>query len=55
MAKYNLGYRIIASYFTTVEADDYETAVKLGRNNYYDADFGEAEDADAELIFCKEE
>lgn len=55
MAKYELGYRIIASYITTVEADDRETAVELGRNNYYDADFGEASDVDAELIYCKEE
>ena len=53
--KYYITYKIEARYVTEVEADNLEQAMKKAESEYLDADFGEAEDIDSEMIAVEDE
>lgn len=53
--KYYVAYKIDARYVAEVEADSVEEALKKAEEEYYDADFGEAEDIDGEPIIVEDE
>lgn len=53
--KYYVTYKIDARYCVGVEADNLEEAMKKARDEYYDADFGAAEDIDGETIIVEDE
>lgn len=53
--KYYVTYKIDARYVAEVEADSLEEAMKKADSAYYDADFGAAEDIDAERIIIEDE
>ena len=53
--KYYVTYRIDARYIAEVEANNLDNAIKKAREEYYDADFGEAEDIDGEEVVVEDE
>ena len=53
--KYYVTYKIDARYTTEVEADNFKDALNNAVNNFVDADFGEAEDIEAEPIIVENE
>lgn len=53
--KYYITYKIEARYITEVEADNLEETMKKAESEYLDADFGEAEDIDGEMIVVEDE
>lgn len=53
--KYYITYKIEARYVAEVEADNLEQAMKKAESEYLDADFGEAEDIDGEMIAVEDE
>ena len=55
MAKYWVTYKVEARYIAEVEADDIEEAKKKAESEYFDADFGVAEDIDGEPIIIEDE
>ena len=55
MAKYWVTYKVEARYIAEVEADDIEEAKKKAESEYFDADFGVAEDIDGEPIMVEDE
>ena len=53
--KYYVTYRITARYIAEVEADSLEEARKKAEREYWDADFGVAEDIDGKDIIVEDE
>ena len=53
--KYYITYKIESRYVAEVEADNLEQAMKKAESEYLDADFGEAEDIDGEMIAVEDE
>ena len=53
--KYFVQYRIDAYFTAEVEADSYEDAKKQAETKLYEADFGEAEEIESELIYVEDE
>ena len=53
--KYYITYKIEARYVAEVEADNLKQAMKKAESEYLDADFGEAEDIDGEMIAVEDE
>ena len=53
--KYYITDKIEARYVAEVEADNLEQAMKKAESEYLDADFGEAEDIDGEMIAVEDE
>lgn len=53
--KYYVTYRIDATYTAEVEADDIEEAMEKAEQEYYDADFGVAENIEGECIVIDDE
>ena len=53
--KYYVTYRIDARYTAEVEANSLEEAMDKARDEYYDADFGVAEDIDAATVIVEDE
>lgn len=51
--KYWVTYKIEARYTAKVDADSIEEAIDKSRDEWYDADFGEAEDIDGEPIIVE--
>ena len=52
--KYYVKYTVEARYIAEVEADSLEEAMELAQNKFSEADFGEAEDIDGDVI-CVED
>ena len=50
MKNYCVGIRIEGRYYTTVSANSIEEAKEKATNDYYDADFGELEVVDMNLV-----
>ena len=53
--KYYVEYSFRARYTAEVEADNLEEAMEKAEMEYYDADFGAAEDIDGDVIFVENE
>lgn len=51
--KYYVTYKIDARYTAEVDANSIEEAMDKAKSEYYDADFGVAEDIDAETIMVQ--
>ena len=51
--KYYVSYKIDARFVAEVEADNLEEAMKKAESEYYDADFGVAEDIDGEVVIVE--
>lgn len=52
--EYIINYKIDARFHAAVEADSLEDAKKSALQRFYDADFGEAEDVNAEYISAED-
>ena len=52
---YYVTYKVEARYITKVEANNIKEALDKANNKYIDADFGEAEDIDGEVIIIEDE
>ena len=52
--KYYVTYKIDARYIAEVEAENIEEAKKKAEGKFLDADFGEAEDIDGEIIIVED-
>ena len=48
--EYEVGLRVEGRYYTKVKASSFEEARELAIDNYSDADFGELEDIDCDVI-----
>lgn len=55
MAKYYIKFKVDARYVVEVEANTLEEAKEKGKSEFSDADFGEAEDIDGEIISVENE
>ena len=53
--KYYVYYKIEARYLTEIEADNLTEALRKAEEEYYDADFGVAEDIEGEPIVVADE
>lgn len=51
--KYWVTYKIEARYTAKVDADSIEEAIDKSRDEWYETDFGEAEDIDGEPIIVE--
>ena len=52
--KYYVTYRIDARYVAVVDADSLNEALEKAEQEYYDADFGEAQDIDGKAIVVED-
>ena len=55
MAKYYVKFKVEARYVVEVEADNIKQAKEEAEYQFFDADFGEAEDIDGEIINVEDE
>lgn len=53
--KYYVVHKVEARYRTEVEAENLEDAKKKADENFFDADFGDAEDIDGEITMVEDE
>ena len=53
--KYYVTYKIDARYIAEVEADSIKEALEKAESEYYDADFGAAQDIDGESMVIEDE
>ena len=53
--KYYVTYKVEARYIAEVEADDFKEAMEKAESEFFDADFGVAEDIDGESIIVEDE
>lgn len=53
--KYYVTYKIDARYIAEVEAENLEEAMKKAESEYINADFGQAEDIDGEMIIVEDD
>jgi hypothetical protein len=53
--KYYVTYSFHATYTAEVEAESIEDAMDKSKDEYYDADFGEAQNIDGEVIRVEDE
>lgn len=52
--KYYVNYTVEARYIAEVEADSLEEAMELAQDKFFEANFGEAEDIDGDVIYIED-
>ena len=52
--KYYVKYAVKARYLAEVEADSLEAAMRLAEDKFFEANFGEAEDIDGDVIYVED-
>lgn len=55
MPEYYVTYKITARFIAAVEASGVDEAMYLAQGRFYDADFGEAEDIEGEVVIVEDE
>ena len=50
MNEYSFGFKVTGYYTVNVEAESYEEALEMARNEICEVDFGYLEDIDSEII-----
>lgn len=53
--KYYITYKIEARYTAAVEAASLDEAKEIADEQFWEADFGEAEDIDGEVVYVEDE